>query len=98
MRHINAILGIGIALVLIPLLGFPAAWKNFLLVVLGLWLCGIVVSLRYPRLFGGKAAEREGKRQAPAAPSVGNKTASDSGERTESIDSAKTNHEQIPTV
>lgn len=61
MRYMNKILGIGIVLVLIPLLGFPAAWRDFFSVVLGLWLCYIAISIRRASQSGGKSAEHSEK-------------------------------------
>ncbi len=57
-RHKNKILGIGIALIIIPLLGFPLAWRGFFNVILGLWLCYIAVSMRRTAKSGGKNSER----------------------------------------
>ena len=54
MRHTNKILGIGIVLVLIPLLGFPATWRDIFSVILGLWLCGMAVSIRRAHQLGEK--------------------------------------------
>ncbi|GEM_PF-4673763 len=104
MRHINTILGIGIALVLMPALGFPAAWKSFILVVLGLWLCGITVSVRYARQSRGENKRNPKKSHAPKGILVENKTTSnlanltESPERTEFPVSPDTTHEQTPTV
>lgn len=47
MKHANSILGIGIVLVLIPMLGFPPTWNRFFIVVLGLCLCFMVVREKY---------------------------------------------------
>ena len=44
MKHGGSIFVIGIILVIMPLLGFPAIWKNFFVMAAGLWLCGIVLT------------------------------------------------------
>jgi len=46
MQKINTILGIGIAIVIIPLLGFPSWWRDVSIIILGLWICGIAVVLK----------------------------------------------------
>jgi hypothetical protein len=47
MKHANSILGIGIVLVLIPILGFPPTWNRFFIIILGLCLCFVVVKEKY---------------------------------------------------
>ena len=43
MKHGGTIFAIGIILIVMPLLGFPAVWKNFFVTAAGLWLCGMVL-------------------------------------------------------
>ncbi|MEK7575052.1 MAG: hypothetical protein AAB511_02355 [Patescibacteria group bacterium] len=47
MKHAKIILVIGIVLILIPVLGFPPVWNKFFVTILGVWLCGIVLSVKY---------------------------------------------------
>lgn len=49
MRHGGTIFIIGLVLMVMPLIGFPAVWKSFFITVSGLWLCGIVFSARFSR-------------------------------------------------
>ncbi len=65
MRHSGPILTIGVILVLLPLLGFPAAWKDFFILVAGLWLCGIAL-MRLKR----HQAKRVSYRKEPGASAV----------------------------
>lgn len=47
MKYINTVLGIGIALIIIPVLGFPIFWRNIMVVILGISLCYTSFSMRY---------------------------------------------------
>ncbi|MSU55644.1 MAG: hypothetical protein EXS46_03875 [Candidatus Taylorbacteria bacterium] len=47
MRNTNTIVAIGIILIVLPVLGFTTDWKNFFTVLLGLVLCGMVVSVQF---------------------------------------------------
>jgi len=80
MRRVKTILGIGIALILIPALGFPPAWRSFLLILLGLWLCGLAVSMRRAWQFDRKTAEPVKKLFVRTTPSVDSKKMPDSSE------------------
>jgi len=69
MKYRNSILGIGIAIVLIPMLGFPPVWSRFIIVILGLWLCAIVVLEKYGQNFVRKIPKRERKPVRKISPS-----------------------------
>jgi hypothetical protein len=61
MSNSNKILAVGIALVVIPLLGLPFSWKNFIFTLLGLWLCWIALIMRKERSDGAaKVGKKEG--------------------------------------
>jgi len=55
MRNTKSIFGVGVVLILMPLLGFPTGWKNFFITLCGLWLCGTFVFVRFNLPHGKKA-------------------------------------------
>lgn len=47
MRFANKILTAGVLIIVLPFLGLPSVWKNFLLFIIGVWLCFIFFSIRH---------------------------------------------------
>lgn len=64
MKFTGVIFTVGVILVLTPALGLPAGWKNFLLVILGLWLCGSVLSARLRKHQGKKTYHKKAPRSS----------------------------------
>jgi hypothetical protein len=94
MRNSNKVIGIGIAIIVIPLLGLPSAWKTAIFVVLGLWLCSIGFFARKERSStSGKTRKKENV--ASASSFVENQPVKIKTENPESI-SADNNYEQNP--
>ena len=50
---------IGICIILIPFLGFPSAWKNFLVVALGLAVVALSVKIIIPKKIVRKVRRKE---------------------------------------
>ncbi|MDO8482935.1 MAG: hypothetical protein Q7S86_03905 [bacterium] len=80
MKHGGSIFVIGIILVIMPLLGFPAIWKNFFVSAAGLWLCGIVI-MRLKRHQTKKISHKKESRYSAVAP-VPDQTSSESSKET----------------
>lgn len=96
MRNSNKILGIGIALVIIPILGLPVAWKNFIFIILGLWLCYMAFFVKKERS-GGKVRAYKKEHFDGASSFVENQPAKIKSDYSETV-SVPNNHEQNPQV